>query len=836
MKNSNGNNNHYFGIHASLVFQLGESLISDSVQALVELVKNAYDADADYAKVTVETSKKNDIENSRYRNARGYILVEDNGSGMSMDDIEKGWLTISNSIKREMKEHEKKTEKGRTPLGDKGLGRLGAQRLGYNLEIFTKPDNAEYEYRVAFSWKDFENKNRLDEVKIDIKEFPSNRKKGTLLLISDIKEPNSFKGEDGCRKLQDELSRMISPYEGIEGFYIKVKVDGKDIDLADFKKEILNGSEVRYKIDFDEKILSIKGKARLRFISPQKRKEKPLFRQLVESDEGDAFYNFLSEQSKAKSSKLKKSQEEGWFVEYEQTHPIKNIDGLESIEKENGKQQVANPGKFQGRVDSFDLSKEGAAQQSVFDKLSGYRQHIKDLSGIKVYRDGFGIRVDRDWLRLGKQWTSGRSYYGLKLDNTLGYIALSAEDNKNLEETTDREGFKETPYYNNFYKMLQIFVDFTGAVQEFLRRGWIDFLEKHHKEAAGVKDGITTEEISEKIGKSLSKAVSYHTYTGDLKVLLTQETAEAKETINFIKEHLHEKVGDLDQLKTWVESLRKQLKEASAVVVRIDEYLKEVSELGPLEKVLENQIKNLREQLEQIYELASLGLTAESLSHEIHTIADRLAKYTGELRSYLKGQKRKDPKILSFVEHVDTSISALRKQLSHLAPSLKYVREKKEKIDIYRFCREIAFFHRDSLKNNNIEVQVIPKKADNFYIFMNRGKLTQIFDNLFYNSDYWLREDIRTKNLQHGKIIISVDKPFITFYDNGRGVDPSVELTLFEPFVTTKGRGRGRGLGLFLVRQFLDPEGCTISLLPDRNKHDRLFIFELDLTGGLNEE
>jgi len=158
MKSSNGNNNHHFDIHASLVFQLGESLIRDSVQALVELVKNAYDADADYAKVTIETSKKNDIANSRYPNARGYILVEDNGSGMSMDDIEKGWLTISNSIKRKMKEEKRKTEKGRAPLGDKGLGRFSAQRLGYNLEIFTKPENEEYEHHVAFSWKEFEKK------------------------------------------------------------------------------------------------------------------------------------------------------------------------------------------------------------------------------------------------------------------------------------------------------------------------------------------------------------------------------------------------------------------------------------------------------------------------------------------------------------------------------------------------------------------------------------------------------------------------------------------------------------------------------------------------------
>ena len=141
----------------------------------------------------------------------------------------------------------------------------------------------------------------------------------------------------------------------------------------------------------------------------------------------------------------------------------------------------------------------------------------------------------------------------------------------------------------------------------------------------------------------------------------------------------------------------------------------------------------------------------------------------------------------------------------------------------------------DHLKNNNIDIQITPKNTKNFYVYMNRGKLTQIFDNLFINSDYWLREDIRTKNIRHGKINISIDKPYIRFYDNGRGVDPSVETTLFEPFVTAKEKGKGRGLGLFIVKQFLDSEGCSVSLLPERNNHNRLYLFEIDFTGGLDE-
>src|ERR1700692_1178029 len=94
---------HRFGIHASIVFQLGEDLITDVVQALIELVKNSYDADADYARIVIITDRLNDFPGSKYPKANGYIVIEDNGIGMNEDTIQRGWLTISNSLKREMK-------------------------------------------------------------------------------------------------------------------------------------------------------------------------------------------------------------------------------------------------------------------------------------------------------------------------------------------------------------------------------------------------------------------------------------------------------------------------------------------------------------------------------------------------------------------------------------------------------------------------------------------------------------------------------------------------------------------------------------------------------------
>src|ERR1051326_3435739 len=93
----------HFDIHASVVFQLGESLITDSVQALVELVKNCYDADATFCKLKMRTESISDPA-SPFNGAVGSNHVEDDGNGMPLDSIRRGWLTISNSEKRDFKD------------------------------------------------------------------------------------------------------------------------------------------------------------------------------------------------------------------------------------------------------------------------------------------------------------------------------------------------------------------------------------------------------------------------------------------------------------------------------------------------------------------------------------------------------------------------------------------------------------------------------------------------------------------------------------------------------------------------------------------------------------
>jgi C4-dicarboxylate-specific signal transduction histidine kinase len=87
---------------------------------------------------------------------------------------------------------------------------------------------------------------------------------------------------------------------------------------------------------------------------------------------------------------------------------------------------------------------------------------------------------------------------------------------------------------------------------------------------------------------------------------------------------------------------------------------------------------------------------------------------------------------------------------------------------------------------------------------------------------------MRRGRIKKGEILIETRAPTVFVSDNGYGIDPSVEGTLFEPFVTT--RKGGRGLGLFVVQEFLKSEGGTIQLYPERNSSERYYGFELDLS------
>lgn len=301
--------------------------------------------------------------------------------------------------------------------------------------------------------------------------------------------------------------------------------------------------------------------------------------------------------------------------------------------------------------------------------------------------------------------------------------------------------------------------------------------------------------------------------------------ASAKEVTSQLRDKVTEVLSALEPLT----------EEARIVIGQLSSYLEELGALKGMGQVLQDRVDGLRRQMDDMYETIALGLTAEALSHEVFNVADQLAKRTKTTQSAVRSKGIKDRTILTFIEHVHSAVMALRKQVSFLSPALRYVRERKDNIYMTDFLTELAQFYFSRLNKDGISISIQTLPNEDFTIRMNRGKLMQIIDNFVLNSEYWLKEDIAQKRQIGGSIIFELKRPFLRVFDNGRGIDPTVEHVLFEPFTSAKARGMGRGLGLFIIKQLLDSEGCSVGILPERNQHQRLYRFQIDFRGAINE-
>jgi HSP90 family molecular chaperone len=121
-----------FRPRARLISILGEHLISDQAVALVELIKNAYDADARH--VIVEITGTEVFSET-------VVVVSDDGTGMTLGDIESRWLSPAADEKERAKTAGERTVLGRLPIGEKGVGRFAAHQLGRSLEMVTRAND-----------------------------------------------------------------------------------------------------------------------------------------------------------------------------------------------------------------------------------------------------------------------------------------------------------------------------------------------------------------------------------------------------------------------------------------------------------------------------------------------------------------------------------------------------------------------------------------------------------------------------------------------------------------------------------------------------------------------
>ncbi|WP_431074606.1 ATP-binding protein [Microbacterium phyllosphaerae] len=820
----------HFEVHPSVLFKLGEDLITDDAQALVELIKNSYDADAQTVRVDIDTEHWYDrisgeqLEHNSAAAAgavRGKLTVQDDGHGMSLDAIKRGWLTVSNSEKRIFKAKGLTTSRDRTPLGDKGLGRLGVQRLGQLVGLTTVAEESGYyvRHQLVIDWAPFFDAENLSSVSLPVSsEAAPDQRTRTTVSVLGLKNPGYWEGS-GELDLQKQLVSILSPYENAAGLRVFIKINGAEVDMRREARRLLNAAPNILRFSYKDGVLEIRASTQVSALRGRSAAEGATFQQLLAPDNGHAFGEWLlSEHAKRANAVGAELGDDKYFLRFHREMAFDDA--------VDPKFNPGDPGPFSGEISSFNY---GRAEESALDSASELRDFARSVAGIRVFRDGFGIRLDEDWLGLSAQQTTASSFYGLRPLNTAGFVNLSARDNAALEETSSREAFRDTPAWRGFYQLMLQVVKFARETQELVRRNWLTF-SREHTTPSELSATATPSDISEHIVARTSEALKSRTRAESARGMLSaldRVVADLSASANDSAQSIWSdpKLRDaVDKAASQIGDAQSQLSDA---LREVDTVLGFLDDLRGAAALLEEKLHLAEERISNAWESVALGLSAEILAHEVDQISDRLRGRSHQILDYLRKQNPIDARPVAYAEHVRASSAELTRQVARLNPALRFRRETRSTHSISELLFGAVEFHEPRLRSVRIEFDV--KIKQDFNIRVNEGKFMQVIDNLIRNSEYWILRHARQQHIEAGQITITVDSPRIIFRDNGPGIQLSVEETLFEPFVTMKPPTEGRGLGLFVVSQLLDSEGGAIALGEHRNESGRADTFEIDL-------
>lgn len=396
-----------FKIHPRAFKSLGADLVTNDVVAIIELVKNAYDAYATVVEV-------------RFINAdNGWILeIEDNGSGMSRATIADAWCTVATPYREDHPVAKRRGMRNRRVSGEKGLGRLSAARLGMKLEMITQIIGGDC-WTVRVDWDQLARFKSLDQCVVSIRrtEEPPFDRSGTLLRIFPLRTKWN---DQTWSDLRANLSRLIAPFAGQTGFAIRLStpslVDSPiDIESPLFlnhPKYIINGTvEPSGLVKWKYKYAAIRGGGHRR-------------------STGQVTWSQVKEQA---------------------GHTT-----LDSMKEPNF-------GPFTFDLRAWDTASHDTAEISerFHLKKSSVKHDIKAYKGISVYRDDVLVlpksEGTRDWLGLDVR-RIGKVGQRLSTTQMVGYIAISAANNPDIVDTSDREGLVATPIVLAFESTLRTIV------------------------------------------------------------------------------------------------------------------------------------------------------------------------------------------------------------------------------------------------------------------------------------------------------------------------------------------------------------------------------------------
>ena len=770
-----------FNVTARTAKLIGLENFANAEGAIIELVKNAYDADSSVCYVLF------DIKSTPQESS---IYVIDKGFGMTDDVIANQWMTIGTDDKLQ---HAQSSRTGRVKSGAKGIGRFALNRLGMETEMLTFPDDRTTGFRWMLDWRAFDHPgrklseidavleeidfhtfvcrcqdfrlNKIDQLYKDITEAPFI---GTLIRIGNLNDEWS---DASISNLFGTLEMLIPEHLSADFHLFLYTMSNTEL----YGPVPASGYD-----DYDYKVSAhyTGGKTDQMRITIERNE---LNLSLMETKYAGVFELPAMKEFPYRLEDFKK----GAF-----TKEI-SMDGYWDKERLND----VGPFDFTFYFLKNTINDDSDSLSSRKYPYNGFdsairKRWLKKFGGVKIYRDNFRVRPygepGNDWLRLGERQSQSPGGVGQKMggyrirpNQIAGAVYISRLNNFFFNDKSSREGMQENEEFNLLKSLL------LRVISEFENdRNTIMF---------------SLSQLDKAMNPAEAKAK-------DLSLSISEERKKKDE-------------NGSDSTKTREEILA-------------EGYLN-----------LENLLSEKDNELMLLRGLASTGIVVTSFTHELKSLSNRLLPRTTSLETLLDYYIRRET--LEGIDKYDDPfyhIELIRQEDQKLQQWLQYSlntvrRDKRERrlVQFHEYFKSFEQLWKESLQNKSISLKV-GKVPEELSIRAFEMDLDSIFNNFVANSVYsLLRTDVMNKEIDVS-VYRDHDYVAIDFVDNGKGLDteyrenPNRIFNALETSTKDKyGNKIGTGMGLYIAKSVIDSyRDASIGIIPTQSGFGIKVLFKLN--------